>query len=57
MINNSSIKLEKDSIQSNNFYITFKYIALADFNLNVYINAKFIKSNDEKNSIEIDKKK
>ncbi len=57
MINNSSIKLEKDSIQSNNFYITFKYIALADFNLNVYINAKFIKSNDEKNSIEIEKKK
>lgn len=57
MINNSSIKFEKDSIQPDNFYITFKYIALFDFNLNVYLNAKFIKSRNSTNELEIEKKK
>jgi len=57
MIINSSIKFEKDSIQPDNFYITFKYIALFDFNLNVYLNAKFIKSRNSTNELEIEKKK
>lgn len=54
MINNSSIKLEKDSLKPNSFYITFKYISLIDFDLSVYLNAKF---ESNRNDLALDKEK
>ena len=47
MINNSSIKLEKDALNPKIFYITFKYISLINFELNIYLNANFVTNSKE----------
>ena len=39
MIYTSSIKLEKDSLDSNIYYIQFKYTSLISFSVNIYLNA------------------
>ena len=57
MINNGSIKLEKDSLKPNIFYITFKYISLIDFELNVYLNAKFDSNRNDISSLDKEKRK
>lgn len=46
IINKTSIKLEKDATKANVFYITFKYISLIEFELNVYLNASFADKSD-----------
>jgi hypothetical protein len=56
MIKKNSIHLEKDAINENIFYISFNYISLSDFNINIYFNAcennpeNLIKEESKKNT-------
>jgi len=39
LLKRNTLKLERDAIQQNIFYIQFEYDSLLDFNVNVYFNA------------------